>query len=223
MTIKMKDLNVAVPKVTFLLFLTLLAVCDARAQYPGIKDDIARYRKGELVVNAKPGAKVTVEQLRHEFWFGAAISNGFGSGSMPAEDFKQYGEKFLANFNSAGTENAVKWLSMEPEQGQVNYKVVDGILEWAEKHDIPVRAHNLFWGVPNRVQPWLKEMDDKELLRTMQHRAETVTKRYKGRFAEYDLNNAMIHGNYCEERLGPEITKLMAEWAHNGDPDAKLC
>ena len=32
----------------------------------------------------------------------------------------------------------------------------------------------------------------------------------------------MIHGNYYEDRLGPEITKLMAQWAHNGDPDAKL-
>ncbi|MBP1674233.1 MAG: glycoside hydrolase [Bacteroidetes bacterium] len=32
----------------------------------------------------------------------------------------------------------------------------------------------------------------------------------------------MIHGNYYEERLGREITKLMAQWAHNGDPDAKL-
>jgi GH35 family endo-1,4-beta-xylanase len=32
----------------------------------------------------------------------------------------------------------------------------------------------------------------------------------------------MIHGNYYEGRLGPEITKLMAQWAHNGNPDAKL-
>jgi len=32
----------------------------------------------------------------------------------------------------------------------------------------------------------------------------------------------MVHGNYYEDRLGPEITKLMAQWAHNGDPDAKL-
>jgi GH35 family endo-1,4-beta-xylanase len=32
----------------------------------------------------------------------------------------------------------------------------------------------------------------------------------------------MIHGNYYEDRLGPEITKLMAQWAHNGDPGAKL-
>lgn len=220
----MKDFNLPVLKATFSLFLmmVLLGMRDARAQYPGIKDDIARHRKGQLTVNAKPGDKVTVEQLRHEFWFGAAISNGFGSGSMSADDLKQYSEKFLANFNSAVTENAVKWPSMEPEQGQVNYKVVDGILEWTEKHDIPLRAHNLFWGIPNRVQPWLKEMDDKDLLQTMQQRAETVTKRYKGRFAEYDLNNEMIHGNYYEERLGPGITKLMTEWAHNGDPDAKL-
>lgn len=204
------------------LVLVLFAVGNVTAQYSGINDDISRYRKGQLVVNARPGDRVTVEQLRHEFWFGCAISNGFASGSMSPDDVRQYSEKFLANFNSAVTENAVKWLSMEPEQGKVNYSVVDGILAWTEKHDIPLRAHNLFWGIPNRVQPWLKEMDDKELMQTLQHRAETVTKRYKGRFAEYDLNNEMIHANYYEERLGPEITKLMAEWAHNGDPDAKL-
>lgn len=215
----------SIAKVTFSFSLILAALFvaeDAAAQYDGINDDIARHRKGELVVRAKAGDRITVEQLRHEFWFGCAISNGFVSGSMSAEDVKQYGEKFLANFNSAVTENAVKWLSMEPQKGKVDYTVVDRILAWTEKHDIPLRAHNLFWGIPNRVQPWLKEMDDNELARTLQHRAETVTNRYRGRFAEYDLNNEMIHGNYYEDRLGPEITKRMAQWAHNGDPNAKL-
>lgn len=204
------------------LILLLVAVTDAPAQYAGINDDINRYRKGQLVVHAKAGDRVSVEQLRHEFWFGCAINNGFASGSMSPDDVRQFSEKFLANFNAAVTENAVKWLSMEPEQGKVNYSVVDGILEWTEKHDIPLRAHNLFWGIPNRVQPWLMEMDDEELLKTLQNRAETITRRYKGRFAEYDLNNEMIHGNYYEDRLGPGITKLMTQWAHNGDPDAKL-
>jgi GH35 family endo-1,4-beta-xylanase len=32
----------------------------------------------------------------------------------------------------------------------------------------------------------------------------------------------MIHGNYYEERLGPGITKKMAEWCQNGDPEVKL-
>ncbi len=141
---------------------------------------------------------------------------------MSPENVKQYNEKFLKNFNSAVTENAVKWPSMESQKGKINYAIVDGILEWTEKNKIPLRAHNLFWGIEKFVQPWVKELSDDELRRTLQNRAEAVTKRYKGRFVEYDLNNEMIHGNYYEERLGPDITKLMAQWAHNGDPDAKL-
>lgn len=193
------------------------------AQYPGIDDDIARHRKGELIVNANRGDKVSVEQLTHEFWFGCAIANNLAGGSSWSDqDRQQYKEHFLKNFNSAVTENAVKWPSMEPRKGEVNYSVVDGILQWTEENNIPLRGHNLFWGVERFVQPWLKDMNNEELRKTLQHRAETVTARYKGRFAEYDLNNEMIHGNYYEERLGPEITKLMTEWAHNGDPGAKL-
>ena len=195
---------------------------DVRAQHAGIDKDIARYRKGELIVKAKKGDQVTIEQVRHEFWFGCAISNGFIDGSMSENDRRQYEEKFLKNFNSAVTENAVKWLSMEREQGQVNYATVDGMLAWAEKNKIPLRGHNLFWGIHKFVQPWLQEMNDDALRQTLQRRAETVTKRYRGRFVEYDLNNEMVHGNFYEERLGPEITKQMTQWAHNGDPTAKL-
>lgn len=194
----------------------------AQAQYPGITDDISRHRKGVLTVRAKPGDAVMVEQLSHEFWFGCAISNGFVGGSMPENDRKQYEEFFLKNFNSAVTENAVKWGNMEPRKGEVNYSTVDGILNWTKKHQIPLRAHNLFWGIPRFVQPWVKELTDDELRQTLQNRAETITKKYKGQFAEYDLNNEMVHGNYYEDRLGPDITGLMAQWAHQGDPDVKL-
>src|SRR5688572_21485166 len=209
-------------KITSVLSMIFLLTVAVKAQLPDIDKDIARYRKGELIVKAKSGDKVLIEQIRHEFWFGAAISNGFVDGSMSESDRKQYEEKFLKNFNSAVTENAVKWLSMERERGKVNYATVDGILAWTDKNNIPLRGHNLFWGIPKFVQPWLKEMNNDDLRKTLKARAETVTKRYKGRFVEYDLNNEMVHGNFYEERLGPEITKNMAEWAHNGDPTAKL-
>jgi GH35 family endo-1,4-beta-xylanase len=91
-----------------------------------------------------------------------------------------------------------------------------------DKTPDPLRAHNLFWGIPRFVQPWVKELTDDELRQTLQNRAETITKKYKGQFAEYDLNNEMVHGNYYEDRLGPDITRLMAQWAHQGDPEAKL-
>ena len=46
--------------------------------------------------------------------------------------------------------------------------------------------------------------------------------RYRGRFAEYDLNNEMIHGNYYEERLGPEITGQMAAWVRRRGSGRRL-
>jgi len=183
---------------------------------------IAAIRKGELTVKARSGTPITIEQVRHKFWFGCAISNSPFGGRMSESEIKQYKEKFLENFNAAVTENAVKWGNMEPVRGNVNYATVDAILEWTDAHEIPLRGHNIYWGVPNFVQPWLKEMDNQELKATLKNRGETLAARYKGRFAEYDLNNEMIHGNYYEDRLGPEITKWMTEWVHSGDPDAKL-
>ena len=195
---------------------------DINAQDTGINESISKNRKGEIIIKAKPGDKISVEQLSHEFWFGCAISNGLAGNYWSDADKENYKKKFLENFNSAVTENAVKWGDMERRKGEVNYSTIDGILKWTEENNIPVRGHNLFWGIPQFVQQWVKDLNDDELLETMQKRAETVTGRYRGRFAEYDLNNEMIHGNYYEDRLGPEITKMMAQWAHNGDPDAKL-
>ena len=222
----MKNFHKVVNKMIFCFFAIAIFhiayMQEAYPQYPGINESIAKVRKGELTVKAKPGDKVMVEQMSHEFWFGCAVSNDLGTGKMPENDLIKYKEYFLKNFNSAVTENAVKWGSMERQKGHVDYSAPDGILKWTEENHIPIRGHNLFWGIPGMVQPWIKELNDNDLRQTIQNRAETITRRYKGRFAEYDLNNEMVHGNYYEDRLGPEITKLMAQWAHNGDPDAKL-
>jgi GH35 family endo-1,4-beta-xylanase len=177
---------------------------------------------GELVVRAKPGAQVHVEQLRHEFWFGAALSSGAFSGRLSAEDQRRYEETFLSNFNAAVTENALKWHDMERQRGKVNYGVVDTVLAWTEEHDIPLRGHCLFWGIPGRVQNWLKQLDDDDLRGALKKRATTVARRYRGRFAEFDLNNEMMHANYYADRLGPGITKEMANWFKEADPDARL-
>jgi GH35 family endo-1,4-beta-xylanase len=204
------------------IFIVAIPFTGSKAQKLNIEKSINTNRKGEIIVKAPRGSTVSVEQLSHEFWFGCALGDGIFNGSAPEEDVRQYKEKFLENFNSAVTENAVKWGSMERNKGEVNYSVIDAMLGWTEENNIPLRAHNLFWGIPKFVQPWVKELSDEELQRTLKSRAETLTAKYKGRFAEWDLNNEMIHGNYYEQRLGPGITKKMAEWAHNGNPDIKL-
>lgn len=194
----------------------------AKSRYGELNRRIEQNRMGELVILAEPGAKVKVEQVRHEFWFGAALSSSAFGSRMDAEAKRKYRDVFLANFNAAVTENALKWHAMERRQGQIDYSIVNAMLDWTEAHEIPLRGHNIFWGIPNRVQDWLKAMDDKALLAALRERARDIARRYKGRFAEYDLNNEMIHGNFYADRLGPGITKQMIDWIKEIDPDAKL-
>ncbi len=209
-------------KTILIILIQLAFVSGIVAQNTQLNQSIEKSRKGDIIVKAKSGSTVNIEQLKHEFWFGCAIPNGLFDGSMSEVDKQIFKKKFLENFNSAVTENAVKWGTMERKKGEVDYTIIDSILNWTEENDIPIRGHNIFWGIPKFVQPWVKELSDNELQLTLKNRAETLTARYKGRFVEYDLNNEMIHGNYYEDRLGPDITKKMADWCQKGDPKIKL-
>ncbi len=201
-----------------LLMPSLLRAADANGDDAAIR----AHRMGTLVIHAPPGAAVKVEQVRHAFWFGAALANQAFNGRLSASDAAKYREVFLENFNAAVTENAVKWLVMEPTRGAVDYATVDAILAWTGAHDIPLRGHNIFWGVPNRVPEWQKSLDDATLRAAVEARARDIGRRYRGRFAEYDLNNEMMHGNWYADRLGPRITLDMAHWVLAEDPDAHL-
>ncbi len=211
-------------------FLGMLSFCilgmgspvPAQESQRDLEAAIEKCRKGVLVIEAPPGTKVAVEQQRHEFWFGAALANQAFGERMPAETREKYLAVFLTNFNAAVTENALKWHDMEPQRGEVNYRTVDAILAWTHEHDIPLRGHNIFWGIPDRVQNWLKNLPDDELRATLKARALDIGTRYRGQFAEYDLNNEMIHGNYYQDRLGTNITREMAQWVRQGDPKAVL-
>ena len=185
-------------------------------------ESIKTNRKGALIIETLPGAFVQIEQQQHEFWFGAALASQVFENRMRPEDREKYLTTFLTNFNAAVTENALKWHSMESQHGKVYYGAVDSILEWTEKNQIPLRGHNIFWGIPNFVPGWQKSLSNDDLREVVKQRALDVGKRYRGRFAEYDLNNEMIHGNFYADRLGSQITLHMAQWVREGDPNANL-
>jgi hypothetical protein len=61
----------------FIASLTVsLSASSMAADTTEIDPAIRRHRMGTLIIHSSPGAEVRVEQLRHEFWFGAAISSG---------------------------------------------------------------------------------------------------------------------------------------------------
>ena len=187
-----------------------------------LNSSIAEHRMGTITINAVPGVAVEIEQLQHEFWFGAAISSRPFENDYNEATATRYKETFLENFNAAVTENALKWAQMQPTPGPVQYETLDAILNWTEANDIPLRGHCIFWGVPGRVQNWIKRLSDDQLEATLEARALDIGRRYGDRFAEFDLNNEMLHANYYEQRLGPDITRKMTDWVREAAPEAKL-
>ena len=186
-----------------------------------LADSIKKYRTGIIVVKTTHVTKVELEQQKHEFEFGSAVSSPAFTGRLDERNAKIYKEKFIENFNSAVTETALKWYHMEEEKGKVNFLTTDNILAWTDANHIPLRGHNFYWGV-NFIRDWVKALSDEQLYDELIKRAKTIAPRYKGRFAEYDFNNEMIHGDYFQEKLGPGITVKMANWILECDPDAKL-
>ncbi len=202
--------------------LVLLGYAATLAAETDLDLSIAKNRMGTLVIKTTPGANAAVEQIRHEFWFGATLPGSIFTGKASPEDIARFKDIFSTHFNAGVIEAAFKWHDMEPERGHVNYSTVDAILAWADQQGIPLRGHCIFWGVPKYVQSWLKELPDDEMRLAMEQRARSIGARYRGRFAEFDLNNEMIHANYYEQRLGPQFIKQMALWVKEGDPSAKL-
>ena len=187
-----------------------------------LNDSIQKYRTGLIVVKTTPNTTVELEQMQHEFWFGCALPNKIFNGNAENGETQKFKKIFLDNFNSAVTENAMKWGQMEPQKGEVRFSLVENMLTWCEENNIPLRGHNVYWGTTRFVQDWLKQLDDEQLKLELEKRGRMIGARYKGRFAEYDFNNEMLLGDYYQERLGPQITVKMAEWVKEGDPEAKL-
>jgi len=184
---------------------------------------IRRYRMGTIVVRAEPGAVVRSEQLRHEFWFGTAISGRmFWPGRVKEADRRKYLELLKANFNAAVHENALKWWENERHPGRVSYAAADRMLAWCEANGIPMRGHCLLWAEDRYVRDWVKALDDGELRRRIEARIQDVMTRYRGRIGEYDVNNEMMRKRYYADRLGEDIRAAMFRWAHAADPNAVL-
>jgi endo-1,4-beta-xylanase len=197
----------------------------ARITPEAIDARIAEIRKGDIIVKTKPGADVKIEQVRHEFLFGTAITDNLAEKSgnaMSDKDRKMFLKVLEENFNYAVHENALKWYDTEVEYKKVDYYLADRIYELCRERNIPMRGHCVFWAKDKYIMPWLKELNNDELRAAVVRRATDVAKHFRGRIDEFDLNNEMIDGDFFRRRLGYGIVNEMAWLVKAANPDAKL-
>jgi len=197
----------------------------AKVTEDAINKRISEIRKGEIVVKTNPGAEVKVEQVKHEFLFGTAITDNLAEKSenaMSDKDRKMFLKILEENFNYAVHENALKWYDTEVEYKKVDYYLADRIYELCNERNIPMRGHCVFWAKDEFLMPWLKELDNEALRSAVVRRATGVAKHFKGRIEEFDLNNEMINGDFFRRRLGYGVINEMAWAVKAANPNAKL-
>ncbi|OEL38333.1 Anti-sigma-I factor RsgI6 [Dichanthelium oligosanthes] len=195
---------------------------DRKARFEYLKEKTDKVRQRDIVLKFQGsnavnllGSSVRIQQTENSFPFGSCIARH----NIENEDLAEF---FVKNFNWAVFENELKWYHTEAEQGRLNYKDSDELLEFCEKHKIQVRGHCLFWEVEDSVQPWVRSLQGHHLMAAIQNRLQSLLSRYKGRFRHHDVNNEMLHGSFYEDRLGRDIRAYMFREAHKLDPSAVL-
>jgi endo-1,4-beta-xylanase len=186
---------------------------------------IRKLRMGKLTVKTKPGADVAVRQLRHEFLFGAALPDSLAEkapGAMRGSDRRVFLKVLADNFNYAVHENALKWYDCEKREGAVDYYMADRIWELCRERGITMRGHCIFWEKEELNLPWVLALDNDRLRAAIVRRATGITRHFKDRIEEFDLNNEMINGEFFRRRLGYGIISEMAWMAKAGNPAAAL-
>ena len=184
-----------------------------------IDRDIDRNRKADAVCHLKDvpsGTKVKVEQLEHDFHFGANIFNFDQLGTNELN--RKYKELFGTLFNSATI--AFYWKTFEPEPGKPRYKASaedsaiywnglrepwkdfrwrrpspEKIIEFCEAKGIHMHGHPLIWGNTTWNHPaWISKSPQKvdEMERLFKKRITEICQYYRGRIPSWDIVNESV-------------------------------
>jgi len=131
-------------------------------------------------------------------------------------------------FNSLSPENEMKWVFLNPAEGQYNWQTIDRLVDFAEHHDMVVKGHGLISSCCN--PDYLLKITDAEASRTaMKAHFEAVMHRYHGKVDRWDVVTEVLETmggglqhNYFYNVTGPDYIEDAFRIARAADPSAKL-
>ncbi|MFA6288880.1 MAG: endo-1,4-beta-xylanase [Opitutaceae bacterium] len=188
---------------------------------------IEKHRKAPLSVtvvdaagDALPGARVAVRMRRHAYPFGTAVVAAKLLNEPATDDEKNYRDTFLAFFNYATFEGALKQKYIEKHTLQ---PAVDA-LKLLRSHDIRARGHVLVWPSwkqsARALEP-IKE-DPLEVEKWIQDHIRRTVGATAGLTADWDVMNEPVVHNDIMRLIGRE---KVADWfrlAREADPKTSL-
>lgn len=170
---------------------------------------IEKHRKADATIEVLDasgkrvsGAKVRVEQTRHEFLFG---SNIFVWGKVTdAEKEAAYRRRFAELLNYATL--PFYWPSYEPRRGEPGHRHAEEVARWCREQRIETKGHPLAW---NFADPrWLPD-DVQEIRRLQMARIDDCVSRFTGLIDRWDVVNEAAHFDRPEFlRRAPKMTGM---------------
>jgi len=182
--------------------------------------------------NAKPQeqspdiTKGLKDYYRNYFPIGVAVAPGNLTGDET--------ELILQQFNSLTPENAMKMGPIHPEENRYYWNDADSIVNFAQRHGLKVRGHNLCWH--NQTPRWLfkdstgRNITKEVLLQRLKDHITTVINRYKGKIYAWDVVNEAVADDSAHwlrnslwyQICGEDFIAKAFEYAHAADPNAVL-
>jgi endo-1,4-beta-xylanase len=135
---------------------------------------------------AKTGFAAAAEPGLASIAEGTGVSFGAaGSEEQFADD--AYRDLFLSQVAVFTPENALKFGSLQPQQGRFTFASADALVDFGLQNGLLVRGHNLFW---NDYPPaWLKTLSGREIEAVFDRYIETVVPHFAGRLHSWDVVN----------------------------------
>jgi len=179
------------------------------------------------------------------FLIGNIIAGGFHAEDPPYRQDDRELAILAREYNCLTSENNMKMMFVQPEEGVFNFKGTDAAVDFAESNDMLYVGHALVWHsmVPNWIFKYKngKEVSREDLIDRMRTHIYTLVGRYKGRIKYWDVVNEAIDTKYIEDPktgknkqvaffrespwmkiIGPEYIEMAFQFAHEADPDALL-
>lgn len=198
---------------------------------PAAQARIKKFRMGNLVVKVidaagkpVPNAQVHVEQIRHKFGFGTAISDTWLFDQSPDGD--KYRQAVLKDYNYVLSENALKWDfaygPASPAYSPPNFAPGGKMQDWYDAHGLRSFAEPLLWPGTRWCPVWTRALHGQPLRDAIHSHITDYVTRTKGRVDHwYALNEGLTNTDIAAD-VGREIYAQAFFWAKEADPALKL-
>src|SRR5579884_1327837 len=148
------------------------------------------------------------------------------TGSMPSN--QTIASIAGTQFDMVTPGNEMKWDTTEPSNGSYNFSPGDGIVSFAQNHNMRVRGHNLVWH--SQLPSWVSSLPLNQVQGAMEAHITTEVTHYKGKIYAWDVVNEPFNddGSYRQDVFynafggGEQYIADAIKTAHAADPNAKL-